>query len=146
MRSFKEISKGKVIPCWYCGDPATGLDHVVPKTKGGPNARPNRIPACFRCDGFKGNRTPLEFMHYLKYWLTKSPRTTKHSVVKVRALGWKFFGELNEEVFKKIGFKGANGYQDLSLRNRTNGAGTEYQDNQPTDAGIHFPASWTAGS
>jgi hypothetical protein len=41
--------------CHYCGDPATTVDHIVPKSVGGPSRRWNLTAACRDCNGFKGS-------------------------------------------------------------------------------------------
>lgn len=46
--------------CQYCGDPAENVDHVVPKSKGGPHSWENVVAACRRCNSRKENRTPHE--------------------------------------------------------------------------------------
>lgn len=49
--------------CAYCGDPdAPDLDHIQPVSRGGPRAvGSNTTPACKRCNGSKGGRTPDEW-------------------------------------------------------------------------------------
>lgn len=45
--------------CGYCGkSTATTLDHVVPRSQGGPTTWRNAIAACSRCNERKGARTP----------------------------------------------------------------------------------------
>jgi 5-methylcytosine-specific restriction endonuclease McrA len=50
--------------CQYCGKKfATGrlsLDHVVPRSQGGPATWDNIVCACLRCNVKKGGRTPRE--------------------------------------------------------------------------------------
>jgi len=46
--------------CQYCGVPAENVDHVVPKSKGGPHSWENVVAACQRCNSRKENRTPHE--------------------------------------------------------------------------------------
>jgi 5-methylcytosine-specific restriction endonuclease McrA len=43
--------------CAYCGDPATSLDHIVPRFKSGSSNRNNLIPACRRCNSNKASNT-----------------------------------------------------------------------------------------
>jgi RHS repeat-associated protein len=43
-------------PCVYCGDPATQVDHVIPRSKGGNNTAENEQPICDWCNQSKGNR------------------------------------------------------------------------------------------
>lgn len=42
--------------CVYCGAPATSLDHVVPKSRGGAHAWDNVVSACGRCNHVKADR------------------------------------------------------------------------------------------
>jgi 5-methylcytosine-specific restriction endonuclease McrA len=42
--------------CHYCGGPATTVDHVIPKSKGGTNAWNNLVAACRRCNGSKQDK------------------------------------------------------------------------------------------
>lgn len=47
--------------CQYCGatDRLT-LDHVLPKSRGGPDTWENLVAACVPCNNRKGNKTPDE--------------------------------------------------------------------------------------
>lgn len=47
--------------CFYCGDPATTVDHLVPVIRGGTDDESNLVAACAGCNGTKGDRTPSEF-------------------------------------------------------------------------------------
>ena len=42
--------------CIYCSAPATSLDHVVPKSRGGPHTWDNVVSACARCNHVKADR------------------------------------------------------------------------------------------
>lgn len=42
--------------CHYCGATGGTIDHVVPRCEGGENTPENCVPACFACNGFRGNR------------------------------------------------------------------------------------------
>lgn len=48
--------------CQYCGHRAMGLtvDHVIPRSRGGPSEWDNIVAACAPCNRRKGNRTPHE--------------------------------------------------------------------------------------
>ena len=46
--------------CAYCGQKADTVDHIMPKSRGGGNTWDNLIAACFPCNNYKDNRTPLE--------------------------------------------------------------------------------------
>jgi len=56
--------------CVYCGAPATSLDHVVPKSRGGEHAWENVVSACGRCNHVKADRGIAE----LGWRLRTSPR------------------------------------------------------------------------
>jgi len=49
--------------CQYCDDPADSIDHVVPRSRGGPHCWENVVAACRRCNAAKRDRlldqTPL---------------------------------------------------------------------------------------
>lgn len=48
--------------CAYCGRVAPlTIDHIVPKNRGGSNAKENLIPACECCNEAKSDRTVEEF-------------------------------------------------------------------------------------
>ena len=50
--------------CFYCGDDATTVDHVIPIAKGGdPIAQDNLVAACRRCNSSKGSRSEGLFLH-----------------------------------------------------------------------------------
>lgn len=42
--------------CVYCNAPATSLDHVVPKSRGGQHVWENVVSACGRCNHAKADR------------------------------------------------------------------------------------------
>ena len=46
--------------CQYCGDRADSIDHVLPRSRGGPNTWENVAAACRRCNTQKRDRTPAE--------------------------------------------------------------------------------------
>jgi len=46
--------------CAYCGKPASTIDHVLPRSRGGANEWANTVAACGRCNNRKGDRTPSE--------------------------------------------------------------------------------------
>ncbi|TDB73176.1 HNH endonuclease [Micromonospora sp. KC723] len=58
-------SKGGVLRrdghrCGYCSAPATTVDHIVPRSRGGRNTWQNTISACYACNQRKANLTPAE--------------------------------------------------------------------------------------
>ena len=46
--------------CQYCGGHADSIDHVVPRSKGGPHAWDNVVAACRPCNARKRDRSPEE--------------------------------------------------------------------------------------
>ncbi len=76
--------------CGYCGRLAYGenitWDHIIPKSKGGPDAWLNAIAACRKCNGKKADRTPEEagmpmlwepWTPQRKYFKSDKPRRKK---------------------------------------------------------------------
>jgi len=46
--------------CQYCGKPAENLDHVVPRSRGGPHTWENVVASCRACNARKEDRLPIE--------------------------------------------------------------------------------------
>ncbi len=46
--------------CQYCGSTAENLDHVIPRSRGGPHTWENVVAACRRCNTRKEDRLPHE--------------------------------------------------------------------------------------
>ena len=46
--------------CVYCEAPATSLDHVVPRSRGGSHTWDNVVSCCRRCNHVKADRTVAE--------------------------------------------------------------------------------------
>jgi 5-methylcytosine-specific restriction endonuclease McrA len=46
--------------CQYCGQAAENVDHVVPRSRGGPHDWENVVASCRRCNSRKKDRTPAE--------------------------------------------------------------------------------------
>jgi 5-methylcytosine-specific restriction endonuclease McrA len=83
--------------CQYCGkDYPThklSLDHVVPRSQGGPTTWENIVACCLRCNSRKGGRTPKQAGMKLRTQPTKprfNPLVT-HSVNDPRYDCWKTF-------------------------------------------------------
>ena len=62
--------------CQYCGGRAENVDHVVPRSRGGPHTWENVVAACRPCNSRKENRTPADVGLHLK----RSPRAPHESV------------------------------------------------------------------
>lgn len=50
--------------CFYCGDEATTIDHIIPKSQGGISSFSNCVPACSPCNEAKGSMNVDEFLYY----------------------------------------------------------------------------------
>jgi 5-methylcytosine-specific restriction endonuclease McrA len=47
--------------CQYCGTTShLTVDHVIPRSRGGPSDWENIVTSCAPCNRRKGNRTPVE--------------------------------------------------------------------------------------
>jgi 5-methylcytosine-specific restriction endonuclease McrA len=46
--------------CGYCAGPATTVDHVLPRSRGGKNTWQNTVAACDGCNQRKADRIPGE--------------------------------------------------------------------------------------
>ncbi len=69
-RKWKRIRAIEQNPnCAYCGEAVTletaTFDHVIPKSRGGSNARGNRVLCCKKCNWLKADRTAAEFAVWL---------------------------------------------------------------------------------
>lgn len=53
--------------CQYCGDKATTADHIVPRSKGGPNTMANLVACCSRCNEIAGGREFADFQAKKRY-------------------------------------------------------------------------------
>lgn len=61
MLSRKNILRRDGFRCQYCGHrESLTVDHVLPKSRGGPDTWKNLVAACTSCNNKKGNRTPDE--------------------------------------------------------------------------------------
>lgn len=58
--------------CYYCGQEATTIDHVVPVSKGGITSEDNCVPSCYRCNSGKRDRiVPGSFL--TQRWTPTTP-------------------------------------------------------------------------
>ena len=69
--------------CQYCGAAAENVDHVQPRSKGGPHTWENVVASCRRCNSRKENRTAAE----VGLKLRRVPRAPKGSHFLVVAAG-----------------------------------------------------------
>ena len=68
--------------CQYCGDRADSIDHVLPRSRGGPHTWENVAAACRPCNLSKRDRTPEEAGMRLAR-PCRAPRATAWVVVSV---------------------------------------------------------------
>lgn len=71
--------------CQYCGEHADSIDHVVPRSKGGPHTWENVAAACRPCNLTKRDRTPDEAGMRLER-PCRAPRATAWVVVSVSGI------------------------------------------------------------
>jgi 5-methylcytosine-specific restriction endonuclease McrA len=88
--------------CAYCGkadyEPKNHglryeIDHVVPRSKGGPDKVSNLVYACKPCNDAKGNMNATEFGHPEVLKMAKAPLKDAAAVNSVR---WRLFNRLKE--------------------------------------------------
>lgn len=56
----KQGVKRRDLVCAYCGGPAETVDHILPRSRGGPSTWMNLVGACYPCNSHKADRTPAE--------------------------------------------------------------------------------------
>jgi len=59
-RLRRQILKREHWRCQYCGSTAENLDHVVPRSRGGPHTWENVVASCRSCNARKEDRLPTE--------------------------------------------------------------------------------------
>lgn len=67
--------------CFYCGEFANTIDHVIPRSKGGISSFSNCVPACFKCNTVKRNLDLEDFLYYFGP-LTITPNLSKVDSVR----------------------------------------------------------------
>ena len=82
----REILRRDGHSCQYCGSRKDlTLDHVIPRSQGGPHTWENVVTACAPCNGLKGARTP----EAAKMPLKQKPKAPVHPVVAFAEQFWK---------------------------------------------------------
>ena len=84
MHTFKKLKQNKIHPssilkenkklveesnkCAYCGSLHTNLhwEHIIPKSRGGPDTMDNMVQACPKCNLSKSDKDPFEWYGYEK--------------------------------------------------------------------------------
>ena len=49
--------------CVYCGKPANTVDHLIPKSKGGPDKNWNLVPCCKNCNSSRKDKDLADFLN-----------------------------------------------------------------------------------
>lgn len=49
--------------CQYCGNEATGYDHIVPLARGGSDSEENKVPCCITCNRIKNDKPLVDFLN-----------------------------------------------------------------------------------
>ncbi len=82
----REVFRRDGHSCQYCGSRKDlTLDHVIPRSQGGPHTWENVVTACAPCNGRKGARTP----EMAKMPLKQKPKAPIHPVVAFAEQFWK---------------------------------------------------------
>lgn len=71
--------------CRYCGEPACQADHVIPRSKGGPDTMKNLVACCPVCNRVAGGRQ-FPSLKAKRYWILRQ-RGIKVSTVKKQESG-----------------------------------------------------------
>jgi 5-methylcytosine-specific restriction endonuclease McrA len=69
--------------CQYCNAPAENIDHVIPRSKGGPHTWENVVAACRPCNARKQDH----FLHETNMRLRRSPRAPRERIWILAAVG-----------------------------------------------------------
>lgn len=69
--TIEETKKFYTLPCFYCGDKAEHIDHVIPISRGGQHKIGNLVAACKSCNLSKGSKF---FTEWQKFLLEKNKR------------------------------------------------------------------------
>ncbi|MEO1352574.1 MAG: HNH endonuclease [Cyanobacteria bacterium J06635_15] len=82
----REVLRRDSHTCQYCGSKKQlTLDHVVPRSQGGPHTWDNVVTACAPCNAHKGARTP----DLARMTLKQRPKAPMHPVVAFAEQFWK---------------------------------------------------------
>ena len=62
---YRERQRAKIGPsfCQYCGDQATGVDHIIALARGGKDVDENKIPCCASCNRKKNDKPVVDFLN-----------------------------------------------------------------------------------
>lgn len=73
LRRYVRVPSGRSVPvsrrgvlrrdsnrCGYCGNHASTIDHILPRSRGGKDSWENLAACCLKCNNLKSDRTPQE--------------------------------------------------------------------------------------
>lgn len=83
--------------CAYCGAPATSLDHVIPRSRGGPHSWDNVVAACARCNHTKADRSVADMGWRLRS-VPRAPSGTAWRVLGTRRIDPRWMNYLEEHL------------------------------------------------
>jgi len=69
--------------CVYCGNKATTIDHVIPRSKGGKDSFENCVACCESCNHKKADRSLEQMGWNVPQNLLKAPSPMFHMLLKV---------------------------------------------------------------
>ena len=69
--------------CQYCNAPAENIDHVIPRSKGGPHTWENVVAACRPCNARKMDH----LLHETNMRLRRQPRAPRERIWILAAVG-----------------------------------------------------------
>lgn len=70
--------------CFYCGDPAQSVDHVVARSHGGGDDPMNLVPVCRPCNGSKSAKSVEEWAAQIRAELGRVARKRRQLAVLER--------------------------------------------------------------
>jgi 5-methylcytosine-specific restriction endonuclease McrA len=89
-----QVLRRDAYTCYYCGDVANEVDHVVPKVKGGEDSLDNCVAACRKCNILKKDKdqdvflarrsTPPAFPNSLSPKRTNQSKSVQNGHTSVR--------------------------------------------------------------
>lgn len=62
------------LECFYCGDQAQSVDHIIARASGGPDHPDNLVPVCRSCNGQKSAKSLEEWASQIRAELARVPR------------------------------------------------------------------------
>ena len=92
--------------CYYCGKKLTKkdmtLDHIYPRSLGGPTIPQNLVPACKTCNGRKENMTPQQFEVYRRLPNKKEKLEFKKDFSNIRYFQEKWLHSIPNDWISKV--------------------------------------------